>query len=212
MKLSTHIRLIAASVAFLATAVQSYAIGFIDIPVENQVGTGANQSGLIIDFNDGATTDRYVFQYNWDGAADTVSGAEMLIDVAAAITDLSIFYAGTAADGFYMTQLSYATQSETNGDFSTNFDYWGYFVAGGSASGNSVSGAGETAPDSIDGSPVGAGELSYGSPGRFIADNSWDVWSFGPYETSYAVPEVSSYALLAGMLSLGFVLSRRRQS
>ena len=212
MKPSTHIRLIAASVAFLATAVQSYAIGFIDIPVENQVGTGSNQSGLIIDFNDGASTERYVFQYNWDGAAGTVSGAEMLIDVVAAITDLSIFYTGTAADGFYMTQLSYDTQSETNGDFITNFDYWGYFVAGGSANGNSVSGSGETAPDSVDGSPVGAGELSYGSPGRFIADNSWDVWSFGPYETSYAVPEASSYALLAGMLSLGLVLSRRRQS
>ena len=174
------------------------------------VGTGANQSGLIIDFNDGAATERYAFQYNWDGASGTISGAEMLLDVVASIAELSAVNSGTIADGFFLTELSFSAQAETNGDFVSNFDYWGYFTAGGTENNSPVFGGGEVAPDVLSAASVGAAELSFGLPGRFIGDHSWDVWSFGPYTSSYVVPEPSSYAFLAGIFAFALIAMRRR--
>lgn len=211
MKYMKTRRLAAALAAFLATALSAHAsFGFADVPLANKIGSGSNKSGLVIDFNDGSTTERYIFQYNWDGAAGTISGAEMLTDVAAGISELSFTLGGgSIADGFYITEIAYDGQSETNGDFATNFDYWGLFIAGGTADGNAIAGAGENIPTTLNGSPVGAGELSFGQPGRFIDNNSWDVWSFGPFESAYTVPEPSAYALFAGVLA-SFVVVRRR--
>jgi len=211
--MQTHrkLRLAAVLAACFITATQSHAnFGFVDVALLNQIGSGANKSGLVIDFNDGASTERHIFQYSWDGAADTVSGAEMLTEVAAA-SGLSFLNGGTVADGFFVTEMSLGSQSQTNGDFVTNSDYWGYYVAGGNANGSAVPGAGETIPSVLDSSPVGASELSFGSPGRFIADNSWDVWSFGPFAATYVVPEPASYGFLLGALVLGFAALRRRR-
>jgi len=210
MKYKHTRRVVAALAALLFTAIQSHAqIGFIDIDEVNKIGTGANKSGLVIDFNDGAATERYVFQYNWDGAASTVSGAEMITDVAAGIAALSFTSSGTIEDGFYLTEMVFDSQSQVNGDFVNDFDYWGYFIAGGDANGAAVAGAGETMPMLVDGSPVGAAEAGFGDPGRFIANNSWDVWSFGPYNSTYAVPEPSAYALFTGVFAV-LVVTRRR--
>lgn len=211
MKLNKRLQLAAALAAFLFTSIQSHAnIGFVDVALLNQIGTGANKSGLVIDFNDGTSTERHIFQYNWDGAPDTVSGAEMLTDVAAG-SGLSFLNGGSVADGFFVTEMSLGSQSQASGDFVTNFDFWGYFIAGGTANSSPVAGAGETIPSTLDSSPVGAGESGFGSPGRFIADNSWDVWSFGPSASTYVVPEPASYSLLLGALVIGFASMRRRR-
>lgn len=211
MQLPGKLRLAAVLSAFFITAIQSHAnFGFIDVALLNQIGSGANKSGLVVDFNDGTSTARHIFQYNWDGAADTISGAEMLTEVAAA-SGLSFLSGGTVADGFFVTEMSLGTQSQTSGDFVTVFDYWGYYVAGGTANGSAVPGAGEAIPGVLDSSPVGAGELSFGSTGRFIANNSWDVWSFGPFAATYVVPESASYGFILGTLVLGFAALRRRR-
>ena len=211
MKLTKKTQLTAVLAAFLFTATHGHAnFGFVDVAPLNEVGSGANKSGLVIDFNDGASTERHIFQYNWSGASGSVSGAEMLTDVAAG-TGLSFLNGGTVADGFFVSEMSLGSQSETNGDFVTNFDSWGFFIAGGTADGNAVAGAGETIPSILDSSPVGAGEMSFGSTGRFIADNSWDVWSFGAFSETYVVPEPASYSVLFGTLAIIFVSMRRRK-
>ncbi len=209
---------IAGGLLLAGAPISAQSIGFADVPLAHIVGSGANKSGLVIDFNDGAATERYIFQYNWDGAAGSISGAEMLVDVAAGVPALSFFNFGTVADGFYLTEMTYGSQTQTNGDFVSNFDSWGYFAAGGTASGSGISGAGDVAPDSVASSPSTAGEGStfdFGSGpqlfvGRFIDEGSWDVWSFGPYEASYAVPEVANFALIGGFASLLVLVRRRR--
>jgi hypothetical protein len=210
-----------ASLFFIACQAQATSLGFADVPLANYVGSGSNTSGLVIDFNDESATERYIFAYQWNGVAGDVSGAEMLDAVATAIPALSYSLGGgTIADGAFFTTISYGSQSETNGDFVTNFDYWGYFVAGGlagdtmpsEAGGTSVSipGAGSVIPDLVSGSPSGASALAFGDLGRFLADGSWDVWSFGPYEETYVVPEPSSFALVGGIVAM-FALVRRRR-
>lgn len=201
---------------------QAMTFGFSDISVANMIGTGANTSGLVIDFNDGSGTERHVFGYQWDGSVGDVSGAEMFDAVATAIPDLSfVLGGGTIADGGYLNTISYDTQSETSGDFVSNFDYWGYFIAGGTAGDDmpgvaggspvAIAGAGTTIPTTLNGAPVGFSATGFGDLGRFIEDGSWDVWSIGPFEATYVVPEPSNFALLAGLLSI-LVMVRRRSS
>lgn len=194
----------------LSTQVLGNNLNFSGIPVTQVVGSGVNQSGLIIDFNDGATTERYAFQYNWDGTAGSVSGAEMLLDVAAAVDGLSLGGDPLTAANFFLNTITFESQSEVNGDFVTSFDFWVYYTAGGIAGGSPVEGASSVIPDVLASSNFGAGEFAFGSPGRFIDDNSWDVWSFGSFESSYVVPEPASYAFLFGAVALGGVVTRRR--
>ncbi|MFU8847655.1 MAG: hypothetical protein ACNA77_02910 [Opitutales bacterium] len=199
-----------------AGQIQAATFGFADIPLSNYVGSGANTSGLVIDFNDGSATERYVFAYEWDGVVGDVSGFAMLDAVATALPELSFTLGGGSIEnGGFLANITFGSQTQTSGDFVTNFDFWGYFIAGGVSGENegtpvAIPGAGVVIPEVLDSAPTGASAMSFGSPGRFIADGSWDVWSFGPYETTYVVPEPSNFALIGGLFALLVVYRRRR--
>jgi len=212
------------------TGISTYASVLQLNDIQFWVGTGSNEAGLIIDFNDGQTTESFVWGYRWDGVA---SGADMLIAVAAADSSLSISHGGNGASGFFLSTASYLTHSETS-DFAVDFESWGYYLAGGTAGDDTpgaggtpspVSGGGSSVPASWTVSPTGASLDSFGESGRILANESWDAWSFGPYNTSTfahetppgpeiftaaAVPEPSTFLLLS--MGLGFIhLIRRRK-
>lgn len=219
--------LLSAGLLYFSPVANAQSIGFADILPAHFIGTGTqNTSGLIIDFNDGAATERYAFAYKWDGSVGAVSGAQMLDAVATAIPQLSYALgSGSVADGAFLTTISYDTQSQTNEPFV--FDppsqSWSYFVAGGTAGdsvpfaagGTPVSvvpGASSTAPDVLQPSPTGPSASGFGDLGRFIEDGSWDVWSYGDWNAStYVVPEPSSFALMGGIFALLAVSCRRRR-
>jgi hypothetical protein len=153
------------------------------------VGSGTNRSAVVLDFQDGSQKAAFAWGYRYNGPQP--SGARMLLDVDAADTNLSLVYSGTAGANFFISEASYfdgaEVHAQTGGDFQTNFEYWGYFVAGGTAydsyqeSSLLVQGGGTNLPSLWLESPCGASEISFGSPGRFIADLSWDAWVFGEY-------------------------------
>jgi hypothetical protein len=197
--------------------------GFDDITF--WVGTGTNQAGLIIDFHDGQTRQSFAWGYRWNG---TASGADMLLAVVAADSELSITSSGFGASGFYLTEISYLEgmnlHSEASGSFATfptDYNSWGYYIVGGTALGSSVSGGGVTLPTTWTVSPSGASADSFGSPGRILDNHSWDGWSFGQNNPSYehlaspsstvfaAVPEPRLLPALALALAI-LVYARKR--
>jgi hypothetical protein len=204
------IRKTAILLGLLAGTLASQAFqGFSDL--DFIVGSGANEAALVIDFNDGAATESRAWGYRWDG---TASGARMLIDVAAADPLLQLGYSGTAASGFLLKSISYGSQSAVSffGATGPESEGWGYYLAGGTAGGGGIAGGGSSLPSSWTVSPTGAGEDSFGTEGRFLADGSWDAWSFGSYDEFYnhlvapdssvtaaPVPEPSFIGLLAGL-------------
>jgi hypothetical protein len=180
-------------------------------------GTGANRAGLVIDFHDGQAKQSFVWGFRWDGEA---TGSEMITAIAAADTNLSIQNGGTVGSGFFLTQASYFdgvfNHIATSGDFVSNFAYWGYFVVGGTAGGTFAPdvfdpvtpGASTGFPAPWAESPAGASAISLGSPGRFLANNAWDAWSFGEFGT---LPSTEAYAAIpepgsATLAILGFFL------
>jgi hypothetical protein len=192
------------------------------------VGSGANESALVINFNDGSSRPSFAWGFRWDGIA---TGAEMVAAIAAADTNLSILFGGTIESGFFLTSVTYfdgfETHSATSGNFIDDFNYWSYSVVGGTAGGDFgppevldpvVVGPSFAFPAMWESSPVGASADSFGGPGRFLANNSWDAWSFGEFPVSdptaastfAAIPEPSSILLLG--LGAGLLLLRRKKA
>ena len=175
--------------------------GFSDIQL--WYGSGANESALVIDFNDGGAMQSFVWGYRWDG---TKSGADMIIEIAAADPRLSITNFGDGSGGFFLSSITYndgsTIHTQTNGDFAdtaglTDYLSWGYYLAGGFsgddvnngvADGNllAVAGGGSSLPGSWAASQFGASRISFtGDWGRILADGSWDAWSFGQVDGSF---------------------------
>ncbi len=202
------------------------------------VGTGANQSALVIDFQTDASTSAFAWGYRWDEPTDPVviSGADMLLAIAAADPNLDVAHGGSAEDGFFVTQITYESAfgefSATSGDFINDLRYWNYHLAGGTTGVASSDpdydpdapqpqiwtypNAGTSVPTSWEPSKTGASGQSGGIQGRLLADGSWDAWTFGefgvtPGGTIAAAPEPSNFALLFGLATVLFAASRRNR-
>lgn len=224
MKKTTFVRLLAAVFTLSALPhLPAQVVSTFD-DIQTWVGSGANRSGLIVDFHDGTTRQSFAWGYRWDGAA---SGADMIIAIDAALPEFGMAAFGTGASGFFLTSLSFLDgfdlHTKSSGDFSTypaQWESWGYYLAGGTANGSTVSGAGNTKPASWTASPVGA-SLDGGN-GRVLANNAWDVWSFGlndeltydhlvpPGSTVYAaIPEPQTLLLLLFTGALAIYAQKR---
>lgn len=151
-----------------------------DIPL--QLGSGPNTAYLVIDFNNGGTPDSFVWAFSFTGT--DVSGADMLLAVAAVDPNLALNYGGSGSDGFFLNGISYQYSGEA---FSQESEYptasWGYYIAGGQAGGQNVTiPGGVNYPVNWESAMVGASDVSFGAPGRLLDDGSWDYWSVGPYD------------------------------
>lgn len=153
-----------------------------DIPL--QIGSGPNTAYLVIDFNNGEAPDSFAWAFSFSGT--DVSGADMLLAIAAVDPNLTLDYGGSGSDGFFLNGISYQYSGET---ISQESEYptasWGYYIAGGQADGQSVSiPGGVSYPVDWESAMVGASDMSFGTPGRLLGDGSWDYWSVGPYDTN----------------------------
>ncbi|MEM9478491.1 MAG: PEP-CTERM sorting domain-containing protein [Verrucomicrobiota bacterium] len=229
---------IAALAAFISGMTASQAAISMADDVLFVVGNGANRATLVIDFNDGTTTESFAWGFRWDGVA---SGADMILAVVGADPNLSMTSFGDGASGFFITEISFfdgtTSHSEAGGTFATfpdDFVSWGYYLAGGTAGDSNgddpggiptpVPNGGNALPGSWVSSPTGASLDSLGESGRILEDGAWDAWSFGPNEDSpsfahtqppgpeaptAAIPEPSVMGLFA--LGLATFLVRRRR-
>lgn len=192
------------------------------------VGSGNNTAGLVVDFHDGSARQSFAWGYRWDG---TASGADMILAITTADPGLSMVAFGTGASDFFLTEISFLDgmdlHTQTSGSFATypaDYSSWGYYIAGGSAGGAGVSGGGLALPTTWTSSPTAASLMGFGSPGRELANNSWDAWSFGLNSPSYehtvppgstvfaAVPEPRVTTLIVLALSIVFYARKRLHS
>jgi len=119
---------------------------------------------------------------------------------------LSLTATGTAASGFYLTGVSYTenavTHSQAGGTFLSypeDYTAWNYYLAGGSAGNQAISGGGNALPGVWTVSPTGASLDSFGDLGRVLSNNAWDAWSFGYLDENYAPvtpPDSTVYAAI----------------
>ena len=84
-----------------ASATVAEAASFSDI--QFWVGSGQNESALVIDWNDGVSPESLVWGYRWDGVK---TGADMLLAVDAADARLSVD-GSVSGYGLYVRGISY---------------------------------------------------------------------------------------------------------
>lgn len=193
--------------------------------VQFWIGSGANRAALVIDWNDGKSSESLLWGYRWDGAA---TGLDMLQSVVS--TDSRLFaHLGTYSWGTATLGLGYDLNNsggfavspsltfddrglvvDTNPDDARtasdaadhwlegwNNGFWAYYVKG-------------TTAENWASSMTGAG-------GRTLVDGAWDGFSFAPgfastdpsEPTAAVVPEPSVVSLLT-LSTLALAMSRRR--
>lgn len=193
------------------------------------VGSGTHRANLVIDFQDGKTPESFAWGFRFDGA--DVSGADMLLAVAAADSRLTVASGGSAENGFFVNSISYDDGTDTHTDTS-----FGYFLAGGSAGDDTVgpggiptpvTGGGTVLPSSWTLSPTGSSDVSFDETGRLLTDGAWDAWSVGAWtedppgtwnpppapsgDVFAAIPEPSVAVLILLGTALGVRLLRHRR-
>lgn len=203
-----------AAIALLSSAHAAAITSLSDI--QYWVGSGSNQAGVVIDWNDATGTHSYAWGYRWNG---TATGEDMLKAIVGAIGystypatpgaaapdgngDIALtLYIQSYSFGDAIYQLDYLSHSEGGFD-AGSAGYWSYYVADSSSS----------LPSAWTSSGVGMGD-------RVLSNNSWDGWSWAadfndvlpatPVAASVApVPEPATIALFTlGGLAL---LARRR--
>lgn len=160
--------------------------------ITQTVGSGSNESFLVVDFQDGTVDHNYAFGYLYDGSR---TGADLIAAVSSG-TGLGVtyLYNGGAVDGF-----SFNGHSEAGFD---NNAYWSYYL-GNDGRNWSYSTTG-----------IKGRTLSNGSWDGW----SWDVNNADPLPVtptaSAPVPEASTTASLGLLLVLGaggFLAARRRK-
>jgi len=134
--------------------------------IDYWVGTGANEAALIVDFNDGKSTEAWAWGYRWDGSAN---GGDMILAIAAIDPKMSIVNGG-APSSVFVTEISYdgsvGLQSGISDFFSGADLSWGYYNV--SSTSDAVANN-WTVPN-------------FGASDRILSDGSWDAWSFGEYD------------------------------
>lgn len=200
---------------FAATLSASPVSGVNDISFV--VGSGASRANLIIDFHDGQTKESFAWGYRFDGVK---SGADMLLDIAAADANLTLVSGGTGADGFFLSAITYFDGTDLH---SLSADWvnlpnksWGYYLSGGFAGDDTpgtggiptpVSGGGSTLPVSWTTSPVGASTSSFGESGRLLSDGAWDSWSYGELDSGFNHQQPPSSTVSAAIPEPGTLIS-----
>ena len=155
------------------------------------VGSGANESFLTVDFQDGTAIHSYAFGYFYDGGK---TGADLLAAVSSgAGLGTTYLFNGGAVNGF-----SFDGHSEAG---FTNTNYWAY----------SLGTDGQTWKSS--GSGIKGRPLSNGSWDGW----SWDVSNANPFPktpSAAPVPEASSAVSLGALtlLGLGTMAVRRKKA
>lgn len=179
------------------------------------IGTGSNQSAIVIDWKDGKEPASLAWGFRWDGAA---TGEDMIRAIAGSIgtttvpaspnpggdpslTLFTIFFSGF---GFAVQELQYdlggGEQHREGGFSSISAGFWSYWTSDASL----------TLPTTWVSSQVGMGD-------RVLTNNSWDGWSWAanfagvaPDQPISAVPEPGTVALLI-IVAGGWILLRARR-
>lgn len=227
--------------AFIATSfvVTNSALATFNFSdITNWVGTGANESALVIDWQDGG--DALAWGYRWDGSA---TGLDMLTAIETADPQLvlyfgdtdpintggdgtggagSIYGIGYDRDGDGFTLVPGAGDTGSAGDPDDSYaegwfsNFWGYFVNIDNSEFNFPP------PDFIPepnpnfgtllGDPYDGGSWGFsglGAGDHQLFDGSWDGWGYNGSAPAQPVPEPAGVALIAiGMTALA---GRRRR-
>ena len=180
----------ATAVLVMAGASAAHAQTFIPLLTQT-VGSGANESFLTVDFQDGTAIHSYAFGYFYDGGK---TGADLLSAVSSgAGLSTTYLFNGGVVNG-------YSFDGHFEAGF-TNTNSWAY----------SLGTDGQTWKSS--GSGIKGRPLSNGSWDGW----SWDVGNANPFPTTPSaapVPEASS-AVSLGILALlgaGFIAIRRKKT
>jgi hypothetical protein len=170
-----------ATFAILTTS--SYAFSLSDIRL--WAGSGTNEAGLVIDFNDNGNRRSFAWGYRWNG---TATGEDLIRAVDSLDNQLSATIFGSSL-GAYVDSMTYKTY--TGGSWPSGyFSYW-------------------------TGSPSSWTYSSVGMSTRALSNGDWDGWSYvvngqsdsAPTVPVAAVPEPATLLALAA----GFCLSYRRR-
>lgn len=223
------LRLLALAAASVFVVSPVRAVDFNDI--QFWAGTGANQAALVIDWNDGKSSESLVWGYRWDGSASGLDMFEAIVNADPRLfAHLAVYSFGTAVSG-----AGYDLNG--NGVFgvspSLSFDSGGLLVEA-SGPGNfddsrAATDAGDHYAEGFNSSFWGyyvksstAAAWAFSNDGaadRILSDGVWDGWSFAPgFATTdpsdpgvAPVPEPTAVVLLiSGGLLL--VCARRKHS
>ena len=160
--------------------------GFAD--VEAWVGTGANETVLVVDFNDGSVENcSFAWGYRWDGEAPSVE--EMMAEIAAADPRLT-FSVEQGSWGGFLNQIAYDHDDDPLTPDLTGCieDYYDedddcYYYTG--TSWMLLAGAGDTYPRNA------MTETPNGMSGTFPTSGEWYCWRVCSYASTYAKPDGS---------------------
>ncbi len=186
-----HIPLAALGVLLVTLSSTAHAQTFTP-QITQTVGSGSNESFLVVDFQDGAVDHNYAFGYLYDGSK---TGADLISAVSSGVgLGVTYLYNGGVVNGF-----SFSGHSEAGFDANA---YWSYYLGKDGQSWESSA------------SGIKGRALSNGSWDGW----SWDVNNSDPLPVTPAVsvpvPESSTTASLGLLLTLGmggFLAARRRK-
>jgi len=185
-------------------AVSASAFSFDLNDIKFWAGSGANQSALVIDWNDGKTNESLAWGFRWNG---TATGLDLINAITAADphlkAELQTFSFGTALRGFSYDADLDGLYTGANDHVEAGFGfpgegYWSYYLGGPSV-----------------GFPSW-GFASSGADGRNLTNQSWDGWSWTPENASDSTPGVPTAAPVPepatmAVVGLGLLALRRRR-
>jgi len=220
------LRSLAPALACWLTVSSASAASFDDI--QFWVGSGTNQAGLVLDWNDGKSAESLMWGYRWDGSAQ---GIDMFHAIVSADPRLFANVSPSGEFGVSVYGIGYDLDGDNVFDVSPPLS----FDSGGWSVGSPDDTRGPT--DSADHWQEGwfAGFWGYnlrssssdpwtgaffGPSDRALSDGAWDGYSFAPNfnftdpsePVPAAVPEPTTFGLcfVAGLVLIGRRIQKRR--